>query len=198
MILLIEGVNGTGKTTLAQALSKKTGFPIYRPFRTSMTDHTELPDKFRDGLRTMGVPVNTHAEDLYLADFLAHQYQHSPVDLILDRSMPSAVAYGLADNTMPIPGVSVLPAATTLYLVWEERMLATDVLWVHLHASFETVRERSGARAPNRERYNILSKHFNQMLVRTKLERLVLNTDSLTTDQAVDRIDRWRENKAPL
>lgn len=94
MIIILDGLEGTGKSTAAQILSDAWGLPIYRAFRADPHEHWDGRTGLKQFLCDLRVPVNTYVEDLYVVDLLAT----IGGDAILDRSMPSAVAYGTLHN----------------------------------------------------------------------------------------------------
>lgn len=94
MIVILDGLEGTGKSTAAKIMSEAWGLPVYRAFRTNSSEHWAGDTQLEQLLRDLRVPVNTYVEDLYVADLLAT----IGGDVILDRSMPSAVAYGTLHN----------------------------------------------------------------------------------------------------
>lgn len=82
MIILLEGVDGTGKTTLAEALSSRLGFPIYKS-PVSPIQGQSVEQSQRDDLIALTA--------FTLAD----------ADVILDRFHPSEYAYGVAIRRDP-------------------------------------------------------------------------------------------------
>lgn len=93
MIVILEGLEGVGKTEAAQHISRTLGLPIYRAFRSNPYERFGEGNHIEAMLRKLGVPINTHVEDLYVADLLTT----IGGDVILDRSMPSGYAYALWD-----------------------------------------------------------------------------------------------------
>lgn len=90
MIIVLDGLEGTGKSTAARILSRQLGLPVYRAFRPNPDDHFNGDTLQERMLRRLRVPVNTYVEDMFVVDLLAT----TGASAILDRSMPSAVAYG--------------------------------------------------------------------------------------------------------
>lgn len=76
MLIVFEGVDGAGKTTLAQALSKRTATPYYNSFAGD-NSWGRLPG------------INDYAEDLVVADFSRQTRSH----VISDRGFASALIY---------------------------------------------------------------------------------------------------------
>lgn len=94
MIIILEGFNGTGKTTAAKALRGKYGFKIYRPLRENHSDHFRDPSSpVVSQLRACRVPFNSYFDDVFAADALVQIRPEGGV--VMDRSMPTALAYGL-------------------------------------------------------------------------------------------------------
>jgi thymidylate kinase len=94
MILVLEGAEGTGKTSLATALVERHGFVSYRTM--AWKDGRQSPHQL-SVWRERGVPVNTFVDDIYAADLLACLASNIGLAwtsrIVLDRSMPSGVAY---------------------------------------------------------------------------------------------------------
>lgn len=88
MVLVLEGPEGAGKTSLANRLAAD-GFIRYRTLQPQRLSASEIAD-----WREMGVPLNTRADDVYTLDLLAalHRGGASP-NVVLDRSMVSGVLY---------------------------------------------------------------------------------------------------------
>lgn len=121
MLLILEGLEGTGKSTLARAVARCTNAPIYRPFRTDEHEHMGDGSRVEKMLGELGVAVNTYVEDVYAADLLGALRS----DAILDRSMPSGLAYSLVQGLIPPDRVKELmewwcwrlgPRADVLYV----------------------------------------------------------------------------------
>jgi len=99
MLVMLDGINGVGKSTVAKLITERTGLKSVRPFRDSPDVHWR---SFNDGdaageseveehLRAARVPFNTFVDNLYLADIVSKL----GADTIMDRTMHSSVAYGL-------------------------------------------------------------------------------------------------------
>lgn len=135
MILILEGLNGVGKTSIANAVSEQTGIPVYRAFRQGKDVHWGEGSKLEVGLLEMGVPLNTHVEDLYAADLLA---TFKGVNVILDRSMISAIAYGVPEKVLS-KAQADLCFNYWLDRLWERR----DIFYVYMHCHVDVARIRS-------------------------------------------------------
>lgn len=130
MRLILEGGCGHGKTTLANKLSAITAVPVYRPFRKPGT-HISTGEMER-ARQSLGLSINGWEEDIYVADMLAS----INASVILDRSMPSALAYNEASSSplVPVQRRSVLR-------LWVDRMITARAILVLL-AGNEEVRSR--------------------------------------------------------
>lgn len=188
MIIVLEGVNGVGKTSAAITLADAIGATAIRPFRPHVGHHwTEPSDALGDRLRSIGVPVNTHVDDLYAGDLLAKIVDqfHKPhyMKVVLDRSMLSAMAY---DNTTP----------SEAYRVWQEQMavlnVETGVRLVWLHAPFEVARKRvakSRAFFPTESDYNYLHGRFQGLFEGYEASHKIdIDTSEIPTAEVVKRI----------
>ena len=78
MILIIEGPDGAGKTTLVNQLAKETGYPVV---------HTGVPKPGED----------------VVAQYVLVMKEHGKTGLILDRSWLSDIVYRSAMNDNIIP-----------------------------------------------------------------------------------------------
>ena len=78
MIIVVEGPDGAGKTSLCRHLAERTGFPVYKP----------VGDPLTTGMSTL----ESQAHDRGAIDALVAA--RAP-DLIMDRSFPSEWVYSL-------------------------------------------------------------------------------------------------------
>jgi thymidylate kinase len=152
VILLLDGLNGTGKTTLAKQLSEWFGLPICRVFRRPDNKGGDVHwGAFHQGvsrgsdrstetqlLTEAGVPFNTFVDDLYTADIVA---KLRPPGLILDRSMPSSLVYGTVRGE-PVWQDSAL--AERVWRYWESLLLeyGAPVHYFMLTGDYENLRAR--------------------------------------------------------
>lgn len=75
MIIVLEGIDGVGKSTLAAALSQRTGIPVYTCPRTPMEGQSVAESQAEDRA-AIGMALTLGA------------------DVIMDRSFPSEWVYG--------------------------------------------------------------------------------------------------------
>jgi len=186
MILILEGTNGTGKSTCAKLLSPILGAPVYRPFRRGNSDlhwgscsvqEKQLREQFK-------VPLNTHIEDLYVADLISTV----ETNIILDRSIPSAISYGLMEHDPLLPNDTV-----ELFFYWQKMLLEQKALYVWMTATYDTARKRSINRIPswwpiNREQYDELESTFSILYSLCELSKLCVNTENMGVDEVVETI----------
>lgn len=143
-MLVIEGGVGTGKTTLGKLLYSALGWPLYRSFRPGWDGHepgAELPEVLR-----RNVPVNTWVDDLYLADFAMSVGS----DVIVDRSMPSALAY-CAMGLVGTPGVMLTEDEARIAAEYWAKRCGKRAMILHLETDLKTRWDRvllSGRKLP--------------------------------------------------
>lgn len=134
MIIVLDGPNGTGKSALARALSARRGWPVYRAFRRSSGEHFD--GELRERLRGLGIPVNTYVDDMYVADALFT----TKCSAILDRSLPSGIAYGVAE------GAISWGQSKELVDIWAKTLNNSEVALVQMEAARHVREERAKGR----------------------------------------------------
>ena len=190
MIIVLEGPNGVGKSTYAKLLSDELGgIPIVRPFRDGDTElhwgykGQERFKMLRDDLK---VPVNTHVDDLYVADFL----KTFQVSAILDRSVPSAVAYGVLhghdEGWYGQPHV-----ARKLMQFWQSQAKgwSQPSVYVWMRAPHHVAKDRCYGRwCPTAKQYDVLDKWYKRMFQEVTLTKRQLNTAEVEVADGVRSI----------
>ncbi|MGW8177332.1 MAG: hypothetical protein ACWGQW_00825 [bacterium] len=177
MIVVLEGLNGTGKSATAGPLADALKVPIVRPFRGANADE----HLGRDGddrmarLRQLGIPANTFVDDIYVADILMSM----KASAVLDRSMGSAIAYGLLYGDIPD-----VKRAQELLGEWQTIMRAGSgiVLYVNVTARREVRRQRcdsDGRWKPNAEQEKQLEKWFAHVFRDVALPKVTFDTSDI-------------------
>lgn len=162
-MIIFEGCNGVGKTTYAKELGRILEAPVYRAFRGDQALHYQGE---LENARSLGVPVNTFVDDMYVAD-LSRVLRN---EVILDRSLPSAVAY----NGM------VSPIWAARLEEWDSRLFksATPVLVVWLEAPWSVAKDRMGAYRPDSAEYDHLERVFSWCM--SKINSRIFHIDTST------------------
>lgn len=91
MIIVFEGNDKVGKSTLAKALSEEIGFPIVRVFKD------ESIVKLSNEVARIG-KMNDAFEDIVIMEMI----NQTGIDVILDRSLPSADCYRRLRKEEPV------------------------------------------------------------------------------------------------
>jgi len=170
-MIIMEGTNGGGKTSYGRALAGMMRASVYRPFRRPGNSHH---GEERQKLEAIGVPVNTWMDDMYLADLS----RILETEVIVDRSMPSAIAYEMVERQ------GTLKADWVKYMVEWERLLGYSmrpVLIVHLVAPYQVARERMSGHIPTEDEYHRLNGWFTRVLaVLDRIPVLTIDTSKHT------------------
>jgi thymidylate kinase len=132
MFVILEGPSGVGKTTLARALSDITAAPVYRAFRGA---NERIDTHTVQAMQDLGLSVNGWEEDLYIADLMAAVN----TSVILDRSMPSGLAWNEAASCALLPG-----QRRAVVRLWCERIVAARASLVLLTCAEQTRLSRVG------------------------------------------------------
>lgn len=184
-VIVLEGVNGVGKSTYARKLAAALGATIYRPFRSNSDQHNieeDYPGRF---LEIVGVPIGTHVEDFFTADLLGKLARDQSIRVILDRSLPSALAYGSA---RPHAEAKNTPGEIMLGL-WQEMLAPAKPLYVWLSADiFECARR--GTRAPKELAipFEQLHSRYRYIFEILKMQKLEIGTQYVTPELGVTTI----------
>lgn len=179
-VIVLDGLNGVGKSAAARVLSARLGIPIIRPFRHADANHHLGREPGRGTQRTLrglGIPANTFVDDIYTADLVTALNASA----LLDRSMPSAVAYGLLYKD-----VSDLNQALALVDEWQRMWTAYqgDFVYVHMVADQATMRERLVGRwAPDSAEERKLDNAFRLVYRWLRVRKVQLDTTKLTSPE---------------
>lgn len=172
-VIIFEGSVGAGKSTLARLVAEQTGRKVYRPFRSDGDGHS--PGASLPWAQYIHLPINTWMEDMFQADL--HEAWSRASNLLLDRSMPSAIAYeamGLS-NAPAWMRLDTEQKRTYALDAWSSRMTAAGAKIIYVYASARACQRRSENRVTTahveREQQEI--KHA---VLRTGLPFLMLST----------------------
>jgi len=183
MIVVLEGANGVGKSTYAELLEVELGLKRCRPFKDGDANlHWGVGERagqlYGDLIRC-GIPVNTHVDDMYVADFL----RTFKVGAILDRSLPSAIAY----RTLPNMECSL----SDLMLLWQRMLIQAPrpLLYVWMKASHPTAKQRCKGRwFPSKAEYRRLEREFEKVFRRIGFKKMCVDTTDLKINDGIRRI----------
>jgi hypothetical protein len=149
-ILILEGLNGVGKTTLSRTLQEDHGFLRIRAFEG---------ESLRAVAARSGILANTYIDDMYVANFLTQlKLTYPDAKVVLDRSYLSAFVYS-AQSTMESP-----VAAWAEMLLGAVDNVTEDLKLVRMLAPFEEIQ----ARRPEttQEDYNLRTSMYDVTALR--------------------------------
>lgn len=174
MLVVVEGAMGAGKTALASALGRHSGWPVYRAFRAHGDGHDIGSDHRVKLLTAIGLPVNSWQEDLFIADIAAV----TRPSLILDRSLPSALAWNASAFTAREAHVALD--------LWAERIVAARAVLVLVEASEELRRSRTSRWLGGEA--EAISRNIHRAASIVGLPVLAIDTGKVTLDQATIQV----------
>jgi len=184
MLLILEGCNGVGKSHHAAAWAKWTNGPVIRPFRPTADVHFNGTTALEQELVSLGVPVNSYVDDLYAADMLGSFNSFFPggVTAVLDRSMPSAIAYGTPRTRRN---------KDNLLALWHRLLARVKVVrYAWLVAPYDVALKRvteRGGEFPSRQMYDDLQESFHDSYNQIKFKKIMNDTAVFTAeDTAVE------------
>lgn len=176
MLIILEGLNGVGKSTYAKALAVELGATVYRPFRTHSDEHFNGQTKIELELKALGVPSNTYLEDIFAADFLGKLAPRNSIRVILDRSLPSAVVYGSIRQYN----------AEALLALWQELLRPEHALYVWLRAKADVRTGRLVGRGTDHLKTSeLMERKFQMCFGLITMPKLVLETDIVSLEEGV-------------
>ena len=190
-VVIFEGLNGTGKTTLSRAFAERWEVPIARPFRNREPDaHTSYDETEEErNLAALTVPIATPANDLYAADMIG---KLRPPRVVLDRSLITGLVYGNYDEE---PAKSLRQWAREYYLECLTRH--HSVVLFLLTAEYKTCRERVEAtrpgRHPKKAEWSKLDKRYRHEVDKFSsmgVQVVKMSTGGVTIETSLRRIER--------
>ncbi len=173
-IIVVEGCEGVGKTTLAQALSGRLGVPVIRPFRPPGVHHG-TGSEHEQILIDLDIPYNTWIDDMYVADLL----RTFRTGGVLDRSFPSALVH----HSGP-PKRQVEKAWNLWQLMLNQ---AGGALYVWIQGSYELARSRT-IRAGTGGLYQERDDQFRSHYERWVGHKLQLSADDVGLDFQIELV----------
>lgn len=188
MLIMLDGANGVGKSTYAYRMKERFGIPVCRVFRSGNKElHWGSTDKeLQDELAKLKVPINTHIDDLFMADFML-TFQ---VDAILDRTLASAIAYGRTYNKMD-GWYHEKGNARRLLDFWVGLIsrCSQPAFYVWLDAPYGVAKERCDGRwCPNKKEYDRLRREYERVFSRLPFKKIRLDTTLHGVDKGINRI----------
>ena len=185
MIIVLEGVNGTGKSTYAKKISGGLNAVVIRPFRQGDGHHFTGNTPIERDLKALGVPYNTHVDEMYVADIIGRLARGGQrFSVVLDRSIGSAIAHH--DRPLSDSG--------KLVDVWY-RLMGQDapVLYVWLTAPWHVAQARLAAEqrafAGDAEaRHNKLQGLFRHAYDLIPYNKLTIDTATTLVDEGVRKV----------
>jgi thymidylate kinase len=191
MLIMLDGVNGVGKSSYAYAIKKSFGINVCRAFRSSdkALHWGSTGKELQEKLASLKVPINTHVDDLFMADFML-TFQ---VDAVLDRTLASAIAYGRAYSKMD-GWYKKKGNARQLLDFWTSLIMKCKhpLMYVWLDVEYDVAKERCSDRAwfPKSVEYKKLRKEYNSIFNRISFQKMRVQTDHVDVESGVERILR--------
>lgn len=154
MVVIFEGIDKTGKSTLARKISNTVNYKILRVFDKQKKEDTlySISKHFRD----FNFPVNDYYEDLIITETLS---QMKDVNVILDRTVVSGDVYRKLCGKREIP--------KEIMEWWYKKLESMNALYIWVDSSYEDILERY-ERLPDEilpiteNAYNFLKSRFQE------------------------------------
>ncbi len=188
MIVILEGVNGGGKTTIANKLKDKLELIPFKPFCEEKSKNKMKIDfkneygKINDFWK---VPINNYVEDVFAADFLSSLKSN----VVLDRSLPSALAYNSVTS-------DVLKYFNDMFDWWQERLemgAKGKLLYCWLDVSYDVMKNRLKNRwHPNKKQYMKINRVFSKVFKRLRIPKIKITNehkDSVAIRMIIDKLN---------
>jgi len=172
-LIIIEGVDGTGKTSLAEKLKDELDYNI--AFRTSQRNTKKLKD--------LDIHINDYHEDIHFIN----QWSSIGFNAICDRSFISGAVYEKITKKMSI---------IFDYCLEQIRRNQDDVYFILLKAKNKTIVERD-ENWEGKEQELELKRYLFTNIFKHRLKdlnSLIINTDNKTNDEVFKEVKEWLKN----
>lgn len=188
MILILEGINKVGKTSIAEKLSSDYGFDSIRMFNKQIPEQTLF--QLASELNSFGMPINDFYEDIIMAEFLSQISKD--IAIVFDRSVASSDVYRILNGQKPV--------SDKILEWWYGKLKLLNATYVWVHTDYESISERtndSDLFKVNPETYIILEKEFTRHFhlskkydVRSYLIRPKQNSLEEVTSKVIETLRR--------
>lgn len=169
-LIIIEGLDGTGKTSLAKKLKKEYGYGI--AFGTNK--------KNTEKLKQINININDYHEDVHFIN----QWSSIGFDAICDRSFISGVVYGkINEKTSMIFD----------YCLKQIKKQSEDVYFILLKAKNETIIKRD-KEWENKQNELEMKRYLFDNIFENRLSdfhTLIVYTDNKTNDEIFQEVKEW-------
>jgi len=178
-VIILEGLNGAGKSHVALRLSQELCVPIYKAFRVSPDQSKEFcVDPVQ--LQANGIAINTFHEDVYASDFL----RMAPTDVILDRSLPSGIMYGTIQD--------LKCDWNFLFNLWHSNMLQAKAVIIWMECEYQAAKDRINGTIPiNLQQYNKMTRLGHKIFTRIQFPKMRIDTTHTTKDDTFKQVFHW-------
>jgi len=168
MIIIIEGVDKTGKTTLAKELAKKLGLQY---FKSNLQKGHFNNNDFKNALKYEG---------LFMIDFL----EQVNINLIIDRSYPSEFAYARAYER---------ETDDKILFELDDRCAKLGVLMIYCYKTDndQYLNELTDEIIIDHTKMDLIKHCYDSFFKMTACKHLYLNMDSRDLDKQIYAVKEW-------
>lgn len=168
-VILIEGLDGTGKTTLADSLSDLKGWPIVNLFE----------GRNKTFLNKIEIKSETYHEDIYFMDFWKRIGKPT---VIKDRGILSGVVYN--DDVNRFKALEY----------WYRGYNTNEMKIIILQASNKTIIERDKDWEDKENELNLLRKKYEKIIDYLKIRNfnlIELNSEKMNQKEILSEVEKW-------
>ncbi|HKL23677.1 MAG TPA: AAA family ATPase [Candidatus Nanoarchaeia archaeon] len=172
-LIIIEGLDGTGKTSLAEKLKKEFGYGI--AFGTNRGD--------KEVLKELNIHINDYHEDIHFIN----QWSSIGFNAICDRSFISGVVYGKINNKT---------AMLFDYCMDRIKENSEDVYFILLKADNKTIVERD-EEWEGKEQELEMKRYLYSNIFKHRLKdfnSLIINTNEKSNEEVFKEVEEWLKN----